>query len=67
MDTFFILKMVTVSWVYAHVKTYIVHFKEVQFIVCELYSVKLILKDAFHIQLASYFKTWLYLFWALLP
>lgn len=35
---FIILIIVPISWVYTYVKTYqVVHFKYVQFIICQLY------------------------------
>ena len=38
MNKFIISIIVLISWVYAYVKTYqVVHFKYVQFIVCQLY------------------------------
>lgn len=44
-DMFIILIVVTVSWVYNYVKTHqILHFKQAQLIVCQLYFNKYVLK-----------------------
>ena len=45
MDVFIILTVAMVSWEYTYVKTdQILYFEYMQFIICQLYTIKLVLK-----------------------